>query len=362
MRNILIILVALFILVGLMVFNSLKDQGVKIAPQQTAEKEVTQGQKSTGRTLRMADTSASKPGSTSSSIQKSAGVPTEKAPSFDIVRIAKDGTAVIAGRAPAGSKVEILLGGKKLAEAFVSDLGEWVAIIDEPLPGGQAELDLKAIMIDGRTIKSESVVVAVVPGKKLKLSAETKKLSKKGTNNALAVLLPKSGDTPARLLQKPEPKGKSSSNKLSVDTVEYDSQGNVVVTGSGPAGLKVRIYVDNKPVGMTETDQTKTWQLKPNKEVSPGSHTLRADQLDETGKVVGRLELPFVRVARSEVLSNIPARHRVIVQPGNSLWRIARRIYGTGVRYTIIYQANDNQIRDPHLIFPGQVFDLPAAN
>ncbi|MDE0941760.1 MAG: LysM peptidoglycan-binding domain-containing protein, partial [Alphaproteobacteria bacterium] len=43
----------------------------------------------------------------------------------------------------------------------------------------------------------------------------------------------------------------------------------------------------------------------------------------------------------------------------NSLWRIARRVYGSGVRYTVIYQANDSQIRDPDLIFPGQVFNLP---
>ena len=109
-------------------------------------------------------------------------------------------------------------------------------------------------------------------------------------------------------------------------------------------------------------DRDKSWQLKPDKEVSPGIHTLRVDQVDRTGKVVSRVELPFVRVSRSEVLATTITRHRVIVQPGNSLWRIARRVYGSGVRYTVIYQANDAQIRDPHMIFPGQVFDLPATN
>ncbi len=50
----------------------------------------------------------------------------------------------------------------------------------------------------------------------------------------------------------------------------------------------------------------------------------------------------------------------VVVQPGNSLWRIARRSYGSGWDYTVIYEANREQIRNPDLIYPGQVFALPA--
>ncbi|MEL7488070.1 MAG: LysM peptidoglycan-binding domain-containing protein, partial [Pseudomonadota bacterium] len=48
-----------------------------------------------------------------------------------------------------------------------------------------------------------------------------------------------------------------------------------------------------------------------------------------------------------------------IVQPGNSLWRIARRAYGSGFQYTVIYEANADQIRDPDLIYPGQIFEVP---
>ena len=50
---------------------------------------------------------------------------------------------------------------------------------------------------------------------------------------------------------------------------------------------------------------------------------------------------------------------RVVVQPGNSLWRIARRTLGEGMAFSVIYDANKNQIRDPDLIYPGQVFVLP---
>ena len=45
---------------------------------------------------------------------------------------------------------------------------------------------------------------------------------------------------------------------------------------------------------------------------------------------------------------------------GDSLWQISRRTYGAGDRYTVIYDANQEQIRNPDLIYPGQIFVLPG--
>lgn len=284
-----------------------------------------------------------------------------KPPAFDIVRIAKDRTAVVAGRAPPGSTVRLSLDGKIVAETPVGQRGEWVAVIDQPLPSGQAELDLVAVMPDGGIIAAGSDVAVVIPEAASRTAAATK-VARKERRTALAVLLPKSNDAPVILLQKPEPKGGPSSNKLSVDTVDYDDKGNVVISGSAPPGAKVRTYVDNKPVGLSQADRKSVWELKPKAELAPGTHILRVDQLDISGRVVSRVELPFVRVAAAEILATTTARFRVIVQPGNSLWRIARRVYGSGDRYTVIYQANDSQIRDPDMIFPGQVFKLPTDN
>ncbi len=49
----------------------------------------------------------------------------------------------------------------------------------------------------------------------------------------------------------------------------------------------------------------------------------------------------------------------VIIRRGDTLWRISRRVYGRGTRYTTIYKANQNQIRNPDMIFPGQTFMVP---
>ncbi|MBM3519704.1 MAG: LysM peptidoglycan-binding domain-containing protein [Alphaproteobacteria bacterium] len=54
-----------------------------------------------------------------------------------------------------------------------------------------------------------------------------------------------------------------------------------------------------------------------------------------------------------------PKEGRIVIQPGNNLWRISRVIYGTGMKYTVLYDANREQIRDPDLIYPGQVFKTP---
>ncbi|NMG41523.1 LysM peptidoglycan-binding domain-containing protein [Chelativorans sp. ZYF759] len=50
----------------------------------------------------------------------------------------------------------------------------------------------------------------------------------------------------------------------------------------------------------------------------------------------------------------------VIIRRGDNLWRISRRVYGQGVRFSTIYLANQDQIRNPDLIWPGQVFTVPA--
>jgi nucleoid-associated protein YgaU len=63
-----------------------------------------------------------------------------------------------------------------------------------------------------------------------------------------------------------------------------------------------------------------------------------------------------------QAASNLPAGQNVVVQPGASLWRIARRTYGDGIRFSLIYEANQTQIRDPDLIYPGQIFTVPQVN
>ena len=116
-------------------------------------------------------------------------------------------------------------------------------------------------------------------------------------------------------------------------------------------------YVDNGFVGDARADERGRWMLAPAGPVPSGVHTLRIDQLDRAGKVVSRVEMPFQRAAAP---APDAGPGRVVVQPGQTLWRLARTAYGQGTQYSAIYLANRDQIKDPHLIYPGQAFAIPT--
>ena len=111
---------------------------------------------------------------------------------------------------------------------------------------------------------------------------------------------------------------------------------------------------------MRSADDDGVWTFSP-QGVAPGAYTLRVDELGSDAQVTARIEVPFER-ADPEIVAKTLLRDggSVVVQPGNSLWRIARQLYGEGFQYTVIYQANRDQIRDPDLIYPGQIFEVPG--
>ncbi len=84
---------------------------------------------------------------------------------------------------------------------------------------------------------------------------------------------------------------------------------------------------------------------------------IRVDQTVGDGEVQLRIEQPFEAGAP---IDQSMAESGVLVKPGNTLWQIARQLYGSGVRYTVIFKENSEQIRDPDLIYPGQMFRLPG--
>jgi nucleoid-associated protein YgaU len=282
--------------------------------------------------------------------------PQRVAPSFDVVRISPDGMAVIAGRAEPGTLVIVMDGDREIGRATADARGEWVLVPAAPLASGTRELSLVGKLPgDAGDTRSERVVVVVVPDR---ATAQAR------GESPLAVAVPRDArveaSQPLQVPPAPAAQRAGDGAPLALDTVDYDGEGEVVFAGRAPAGTRVNLYVDGKPIGSAVADASGRWSLKPEAPLAPGLYTLRVDQLGPDGRVVQRVELPF---SRAEPASEGPAPvDRIVVQPGNSLWRIARRVYGEGIRYTVIYQANRQMIRDPNLIYPGQVFEVPARN
>ncbi len=157
---------------------------------------------------------------------------------------------------------------------------------------------------------------------------------------------------------------------LSLDTVSYDLEGDVVAAGRGQGESEVRVYVNNRLASSSMVQTDGNWRVEL-RNVREGVHTLRVDEVDPQGNVQARVESPFKReiLPRETLISLNMAQPlatarltRVTIQPGHTLWAIAKDAYGQGVKYVQIYEANLDQIRDPDLIYPGQVFDVPDPN
>ncbi|MDP6353307.1 MAG: LysM peptidoglycan-binding domain-containing protein [Alphaproteobacteria bacterium] len=287
--------------------------------------------------------------------------PDSTPPSFDVVTVAPSGSAVIAGRAEPGAEVSITEGEKDLGTVTADRRGEWVLIPTLPLAPGTRELGLESTSRTGVKTLSREVVVLVVPERAPPTLPEREAVEPASMATAadspLAVLMPRAGIGDVRLLQGAVPKtGLVAEQGLSLDVLNYDVVGQVDFAGKGRVGSQIAAYVNNRLIGMAAVAADGTWRVVPSEAISPGLYTLRVDQIDDSGAVVARLETPF---SMADFEHPAVGEGLVVVQPGNSLWRIARRLYGQGTRYSVIFGANHDQIRDPDLIYPGQIFVVP---
>ncbi len=346
--------------------------------------------------------STSEPATEPAAAGEPAAATAEVAPSFDIVRVEPSGETVIAGRAAPGAEVTVLDGEEILGTVTADESGEFVFMPEKPLAPGAHELGLSATSPDGSSstavasaqvpesqpepeaaapepsetqlaaaapepeaqpapeaaspsVKSADVVVVVVPEPQVAEAGQPEP----EPEQPIAMLTPRVGEGASRVLQQPGEPGLIDRD-LVLNAIDYDDSGRVVISGQAPAGALIVVYLNNQLIGRVVAAADGLWQLTPATRVAPGLHTLRVDRVDGSGQVVARVETPF---ARSTVLTSLADNESfIVVQPGNSLWRIARRSYGLGIRYTVIYQANEGQIRDPDLIYPGQVFVVPAVN
>ncbi|WP_298913321.1 LysM peptidoglycan-binding domain-containing protein [uncultured Roseobacter sp.] len=151
---------------------------------------------------------------------------------------------------------------------------------------------------------------------------------------------------------------------IALDTIGYSETGDVQLSGRAVAGsVEVRVYLDNQNVAAFPVAEDGTWRGAISG-VDAGIYTLRVDELNAEGDVTSRVETPFKREAPAVLAAATEGQTgpvtAVTVQTGDTLWAIARDRYGEGLLYVRVFEANRDAIRDPDLIYPGQIFDLPG--
>lgn len=312
-------------------------------------------------------------------------------PRFDLLRVEPDGSAVIAGSAPADSAVELLKGATVLATTNAGGEGDFAIVLDNPLSPGTHELSLRATVADGRVVLSTETGIINIPENGEELLAVVAKEGEATRVLQASESEPAPEPEPQQVAKAepaPEPETVLAPPTAPVLISAIDVEGGrIFVAGSGEPGRKVNLYLDGELLGNGDIGAQGGFLIDTARDLASGNYEMRADMLSADGSFVARRaavrlvhEAPAPVVAKVEPepvvtesepepeeqaaveVPEIKSGASVIIRRGDNLWRISRRMLGRGVRYTTIYEANRDQIKNPNLIFPGQVLEVPGGS
>lgn len=343
-------------------------------------------------------------------------------PSFDVVMIEPNGEGVIAGRAAPGWQVSVQSSGTKVAAATADAQGEWSAVLDKPLPTGDHALTLKITSPDGTRALSSQELVRVEVGDGAKPAAppaEAAAPAPQAPPQATAQSTPApsapapSGQPAAAPSGQPaaapqqeaalavaEPEGEAravprsaeqsapppaSKPKLVFKTADYRDTGTAIgsvsITGTSDPGATISVYCDNEKLATVRAGADGTWSVVAEKKLGTGQHNFRAERIDAaTGapsahatiaierlipkppEVAAKEAAPKPGSPGSAATSVAAAEDKDVytIRQGDTLWAIAKRYLGSGLRYPTIFQRNRETINNPNLIHPQQQVKVPA--
>jgi hypothetical protein len=236
------------------------------------------------------------------------------------VEVETAGGLLASGAAPPGSAVRIYVDDAFQAEIVADENGRWELVGDPALDAGEHRLRVDAIAApDGGVASRAEVTFEVV--------------------EAIAQLEPPVAvpDSPVRLLSsEPPPAG-----------------------APGAPSSPTPALLGGAPVS---PDRPAVPPLAGSPAADPVPPAPAAEQPAAEPVAPTPAPPPPVPVPAAGGEAPPPPPDTVTIRRGDNLWIIARRVYGAGIRYTTIYAANREQIRDPNLIYPGQVFIVPPPD
>ncbi|MFL2800337.1 MAG: LysM peptidoglycan-binding domain-containing protein [Paracoccaceae bacterium] len=269
--------------------------------------------------------------------------------SVDVFRVDELGNIISAGKVSKKAKIEILADNKKVIGADkTEDDGSFVVFGKAQSTGLVQTVKIRGFIAEQgqEKIVDSADLFFVLPQVEKNNEKEENKIEKtpiivRDDGKDLKVL------APIRV---------SPVNSVTLDSISYTENSSTKLAGRARLANTVRVYLNNKFEVEAKVNESGAWKASLSN-IQAGVYTLRLDELNENGTVEGRLELPFKR--EEEALIQAMGEGSITVQPGNSLWRIARKYYGKGIQYVEIFDRNSHLIKDPDLIYPGQVFSLP---
>lgn len=255
----------------------------------------------------------------------------------------------VAGIGQPGLTVRVYANADLLGETEVSPSGRFLIETERDLPVG--DYIIRADLLDdgGRKVVARAAVpFQREPGEAIAAVAPAPEMPA-----PVVVETEQRAETPAEAAGEEELTIAKAEEKpaMSDDTGETEA-------AEAPAAAKPR------PETKAATPAGETGEDTAGKEVAPPEPAVTAEK-PAPEAVVAATEPAADTVPTAPEVEEVlapklqPVASAVIIRRGDTLWRISRRVYGRGVRYSTIYLANQDQIEDPHRIWPGQVFRVP---
>jgi nucleoid-associated protein YgaU len=310
--------------------------------------------------------------------------PTDATPAaltIDLARVKPDGAAVFAGTAAPNAKIRIFEGDILLGETITNANGEWVIVLEKSLAAGQHLISVAMERSDGTTeMADRSLAVEIYQ------DTETK---------PLVALLPETATEVPVLIQSPDDVDKSkpaatASEAIVADAAKVDAampetaeaapaklQANsqiaalapstivwrdasrILISGTARGGVRVAVNDAKGQFGEALVLADGAWQVAGGLDMDIAVNHLRFALFDDANQIIARYDLP---VKARDLAKGQDGSPLVVVNKGDMLWRIAYHQLGEGVKYVDIVRRNKQDIVDPDLIFPKQIFAVPQSS
>ena len=311
---------------------------------------------------------------------------------IDLARVKPDGAAVFAGTAAPNAKIRIFEGDILLGETVANANGEWVIVLEKSLAAGQHLISVAMERSDGTTeMADRSLAVEIYQGTETKplvaLLPETETevpvliqspddvdTAKPAAAASEAIVADDAKPAAAAMPEitraapaKPQAKSPIVASQIATSQIAalapsaivWRDASSVLISGTSRGGIRVTVNDAKGQFGEALVLADGAWQVAGSLDMDIALNQLRFALFDDVNQIIARYDLP---VKARDLAKGQDGSPLVVVNKGDMLWRIAYQQMGKGVRYVDIVRRNKQDIINPDLIYPKQIFAVPQSS
>jgi nucleoid-associated protein YgaU len=300
---------------------------------------------------------------------------------IDLARVKPDGAAVFAGTAAPNAKIRIFEGDILLGETIANANGEWVIVLEKSLAAGQHLISVAMERSDGTTEMADrslaveiyqdtetKPLVALLPETATEVPVliqspddvdKTKSAATASEATASGTIV---ADAAEAAPAKPQAKSQLAASQIAAlapSAIVWRDASRILISGTSRGGVRVTVNDAKGQFGEALVLADGAWQVAGSLDMDIAVNQLRFALFDDANQIIARYDLP---VKARDLAKGQDGSPLVVVNKGDMLWRIAYHQLGEGVKYVDIVRRNQQDIADPDLIYPKQIFAVPQSS